>query len=277
MFTVEAGQTAFITGGGQGIGLAIATALAHKGVKVAIADVDEEALSRAASMLSEHTTVQAHSLDVRDREAFAHIADDVEHALGPVDLLINNAGIAAGAPMADMTYADWDWVLGINFGGVVNGIQTFVPRMLGRGAPAYIVNTASGAGLVATNSGVLYTTSKFAVVGLSEALRLELEPRGIGVSVLCPGPVATRILQNTKNLSDTAPDAPVLQQAAADEALESVSAFLAAGTDPADVASMVLDAIDAGRLHIFTDRLIHKLLVARHDQLLAALPGNQRY
>src|SRR6185503_2106768 len=121
-----------------------------------------------------------------------------EAKLGPVSLLFNNAGVAGHAPALKITYELWDWSTGVNLMGVINGVQTFLSRMAERGQGGHIVNTASGAGLAAVGSGVLYHTAKFAVVGMSEALHGELAPLGIGVSVLCPGPVATDILARTR-------------------------------------------------------------------------------
>jgi len=203
-----AGRTAFITGGAQGIGLGIARELARNGVSLALADVNRTALDAAVTELSSTTDVLAVELDVRDRDRYAQVADEVEARLGDVSLLFNNAGVAGGVPIAELGYDDWDWMLGINLHGVVNGIQTFLPRMIERGGDAHIVNTASGAGLVEAGAGVLYTTSKFAVVGMSESLRSELADRGIGVSVLCPGPVATDIVSNSVSLGP-AKDGPV--------------------------------------------------------------------
>src|SRR5215469_15133582 len=191
------GMTAFITGGARGIGLGIARAFAQDGAKLALVDIEEAALNAARTELSELTSVEIFMLDVRDRAAYARVADEAEARLGPVSILCNNAGVAWGSNVPHLSYEQWDWVLGINLNGVINGIQTFLPRMIERKVATHIVNTASGAGLIAEGSGILYTTSKFAVVGLSEALRRELEPFRIGVSVLCPGPVATSILQNT--------------------------------------------------------------------------------
>jgi NAD(P)-dependent dehydrogenase (short-subunit alcohol dehydrogenase family) len=191
------GRTAFITGGARGIGLGIARAFAREGTKLALVDIDEAALNAARTELGVRTSVETFVLDVRDREAYARVADEVEARLGPVSILCNNAGVAASADVAHMTYELWDWVMGINLNGVINGIQTLVPRMIEHKIPAHIVNTASGAGLIAEGSGLQYATSKFAVVGLSEGLRWELERFGIGVSVLCPGPVATSIIPNT--------------------------------------------------------------------------------
>ncbi len=264
------GQTAFITGGANGIGLGIARAFAKAGVKLALADIDEAALAAAKSELSKVTAVETFILDVRDRSAFARVADETEARLGPVSILCNNAGVAGDQHVTRMTYEYWDWVLGINLNGVINGIQTFLPRMLKRGGDAHIVNTASGAGLVATPGVLLYATSKFAVVGLSESLRLALEPYQIGVSVLCPGPVNTQIISNTR---ETQPDLPSGVEAKAWEAaLAPAKAMLAAGVDPNDVGNMVLAAVKANQLYIHTDRMVKGLIEARTKALLDAMP-----
>src|SRR5437016_1447959 len=132
-----ASATAFITGGAQGIGLGIARALAGRGVKLALADINAEALDAARNELSDITAVETRVLDVRDREAYAAVADEVESALGPVSLLFNNAGVASHVHVKRMTYEHWDWALGVNLDGVVNGIQTFVPRMCARKEGGY--------------------------------------------------------------------------------------------------------------------------------------------
>ncbi len=264
------GKVAFITGGARGIGLGIARAFARNGVKLALADIDQAALAAAKSELSELTAVETCILDVRDRPAYARVADETESRLGPVSILCNNAGVAGAQHVTRLTYEYWDWVLGINLNGVINGIQTFLPRMLKRGDGGYIVNTASGAGLAATSAGILYTTSKYGVVGLSESLRLELEPLGIGVSVLCPGPVNTQIISNTRA---TQPESPSAEETKRLEvALAQANAFLAAGTDPNEVGEMVLAAIKANRLFIHTDRLVAGLIESRTRALLDALP-----
>jgi NADP-dependent 3-hydroxy acid dehydrogenase YdfG len=147
--TDVAGRTAFITGGANGIGLGIARAFAAAGAKVALADIDAAALERAGAELGAVTQVATQVLDVRDREGWVRAADAVEAALGPVSLLFNNAGVAGHAPAVKLTYELWDWSTGINLHGVINGVQTFLPRMVERGAGGHIVNTASGAGLCA--------------------------------------------------------------------------------------------------------------------------------
>jgi NAD(P)-dependent dehydrogenase (short-subunit alcohol dehydrogenase family) len=168
-----------------------------------------------------------------------------------------------------MSYETWDWVIGVNLHGVYNGIQTFVPRMIERGNGGHVVNTASGAGLVVASSGFLYATSKFGVVGLSEALHEELARYDIGVSVLCPGPVATDIVLNTANLRP-AGDVP---STAVQAALARSHDWLAGGTPPDAVGQMVLAAIVAGRLHILTDDLVADMVTQRARRILDALPS----
>jgi len=192
------GRIAFITGGANGIGLGIARAFARAGAKLALADIDDGALAAAKAELEAITQVETFHLDVRDRAGFASVADEIERALGTVSLLFNNAGVAAGAPPADMTFDLWDFGIGINLHGVINGIQTFLPKMIASGLGGHIVNTSSGAGLAPVTT-TLYATAKYAVVGMSESLYSELHSAGIGVSVLCPGTVATDIVNRTAN------------------------------------------------------------------------------
>lgn len=259
------GRVAFITGGAQGIGLGIARALAREGVKLAIADVNAEALKQAQEELSTLTQAEAFELDVRDRDQYAAVADEAERRLGPVTMLFNNAGVAGGASVTNMTYEMWDWVIGVNLMGVVNGVQTFLPRMLERGGDAHIVNTASGAGLVVIGSGVMYNTSKFAVVGMSEALRNALSRRDIGVSVLCPAFVTTGIAENSAALS------PVGRTPADTRTAAKLEESKIRGASIDAVGELVLDAVREGRLYIFTDDEIGPHLEQRHQVLLDAL------
>jgi NAD(P)-dependent dehydrogenase (short-subunit alcohol dehydrogenase family) len=274
MFMTDvAGRTAFITGAANGIGLGIARAFGRAGAKLALADLDVAALGRASAELREITAVETVDLDVRDREAYVRAADRVEGELGPVSLLFNNAGVAGAAPAVLLTYELWDWAIGINLHGVIHGIQTFLPRMAARGAGGHIVNTASGAGLAATASGVLYSTAKFAVVGMSETLHLELAPTGIGVSVLCPGPVATDILARTAE-TQPAPAEPLTeeQRQRRAEGIELMTRILKQGVSPDRVGEMVLEAVLADRLYIHTDRIMAPAIEARARALLDAMP-----
>ncbi|HTO55360.1 MAG TPA: SDR family NAD(P)-dependent oxidoreductase [Myxococcota bacterium] len=267
------GRTAFITGGANGIGLGIARAFGRAGAKLALADRDVAALERARKELGELTPVETVLLDVRDRAAYARAADAVERALGPVSLLFNNAGVAGGAPAHKLTYELWDWAIGINLHGVIHGIQTFLPRMAERGAGGHIVNTASGAGLAATPAGVLYSTAKFAVVGLSETLQLEAAALGVGVSVLCPGPVATDIIARTAETQPPANESLTdAERALRAERAKLMTRVLQQGVTPDRVGEMVLEAVLANRLYIHTDRVMEQPIQARARALLEALP-----
>jgi len=235
-------------------------------------DRDEAALGRARAELSKITRVETATFDVRDRESFAREADRIEAQLGPVSLLFNNAGVAGGGAAVKMTYALWDWGLGINLTGVVNGIQTFLPRMAERGEGGHIVNTASGAGLVHSGSGVLYHTAKYGVVGLSEALNAELKPNRIGVSVLCPGPVATNIIENTMRAQPGMETLTEAQRAVIQERLARTKKFLDGGVQPDAVGDMVLAAVKGNQLYIHTDRMVAPMIEARTKALLDAMP-----
>ena len=272
--TEVAGRTAFITGGANGIGLGIARAFAGAGAKVGLVDIDAAALERAKAELSKTTEVETAVLDMRDRAGFTRAADQIEAGLGPVSLVVNNAGVAGGAPSPKLTYELWDWGLDINLGGVVNGVQTFLSRMVERGGGGHIVNTASGAGLAASASGTLYCTAKFAVVGMSESLSAELDPLGIGVTLLCPGPVATDIISRTRELQ------PSVAKEMTDEQRENarartalMSKFLQDGLKPDDVGIMVLNAVRENRLYVPTDRTMADMIQARCKALLDAMPA----
>ena len=268
-----ANRTAFITGGANGIGLGIARALARAGVKLALVDLDAAALERAQAELSDLTQVATAVLDVRDRVTYARVADEVEAKLGPVSILVNNAGVAGGAPANRLTYELWDWGMGINLDGVINGVQTFLPRIAERGAGGHIVNTASGAGLWAAGGGVLYSTAKFAVVGMSEALGAELESQGIGVTVLCPGPVATDIIERTRAAQPKVTRSMSSTQLSNAQARQKVMKdALAQGVSPDAVGEMVLTAIRENRLYVHTDRSSAAPIAARTEALLAAMP-----
>lgn len=269
------GRTAFITGGANGIGLGIARSFARAGAKLGLADVDAAALARAKAELQAVAPVETFQLDVRDRDAFAAAAEATERALGPVSLLFNNAGVASGAPAAKLTYELWDWSIGINLYGVINGVQTFLPKMVERGEGGHIVNTASGAGLAATGAGVLYTTPKFGVVGMFEALHGELASAGIGVSVLCPGPVATGIVRRSADAAPkTGEGLSKEQEKLVAERLDRSNRWLQRdGVSIDEVGEMVLAAVRGNSLYIHTDRLVEPLIKARTQALIEAMPS----
>lgn len=270
------GRTAFITGGANGIGLGIARSLAREGAKLALVDIDSGALATAKAELQSMTQVETYVLDICDREAFAATADEVERVLGPVTLLFNNAGVAAASSIGGLTYELWDWALSINLIGVINGIQTFLPRMIKNGQGGHIVNTSSGAGLVAFGNGVLYTTTKFAVVGLSEELKVspELKAAGIDVSVLCPARVATDIVKRTVESTPkgNALIPEELQKKMAENVEKAGKALHQYGLSIDVVGDMVLKGIQENATFILTDRQMEGPLKARAEELLKSLP-----
>lgn len=271
------GQVAFITGGAQGIGLSMARALVHEGARVAIADLDRDALDTACDELERRAGAEAvagFELDVRDREAFASTADLVESRLGPVSVLCNNAGVRLPDSLPELGYELWDTVVGINLDGVYNGVQTFLPRMLERGGAGHIVNTASAAGLathpnssLVGSSGLTYRASKSAVIALSEALGFDLKAAGhpIGVTVLCPGLVGTNISSNSA-VRGGATAARREQAKRGDAMLHEV------GMDADLVGGMVVDAIRDDRLYLHTDRDMAAAIADRSQALLDAMP-----
>jgi NAD(P)-dependent dehydrogenase (short-subunit alcohol dehydrogenase family) len=188
------GATALVTGAASGIGRETAYALARRGADLAICDVDEPGLAESERRIRElGRAVLARRVDVADRAAMSAFAEEVHRGVEAVDLLVNNAGVAVGARFLDTPLEDWEWVVRINLFGVVHGCHFFVPPMVRRRRPGHVVNVASMIGFVATSPLAAYAATKFAVVGLSEALREELRPFGIGVTAVCPGIIDTAI------------------------------------------------------------------------------------
>lgn len=194
-----AGKVAFVTGGASGIGLGLAKVLVQAGMKVVMADVRQDHLDEALAWFAAQghvAEILGLRLDVTDRTAYAQAADAAERTFGKIHLLVNNAGIGLLGPLKLAGYSDWDWGLGVMIGGVINGIQTFLPRMLAHGEGGHIVNTSSMAALIPINNAAIYITAKAAVLGLSEVMRGELAADNIGVSAFCPGPVQTNIRES---------------------------------------------------------------------------------
>jgi NAD(P)-dependent dehydrogenase (short-subunit alcohol dehydrogenase family) len=261
------GKVAFITGGGSGVGLGLARAFVAAGMKVAIADVRDDHLEEAKAALGDD--VVAIRLDVTDRDAFGRAADETERALGNVHVLCNNAGVNLFNDIADATYQDWDWVLGVNLGGVVNGIVTFVPRIKAHGDGGHVVNTASMAAFVAGPGAGIYTTAKFGVHGLSDALRWSLLPHGIGVSMVCPGLVKSKIYE-----SDLIRPAELSTQVtpADEEFMRILPGLHDAGMDPDEIGEKVLRAIRRNDFYVFTHPDHREELREIFDETLAAFP-----
>jgi NAD(P)-dependent dehydrogenase (short-subunit alcohol dehydrogenase family) len=271
--TTLGGKTAFVTGGASGIGFALAEALIRAGSHVVIADVEAGALERARGMLEgKGTRVTTAVLDVTDRAAFARARDQAIAAHGAVHLLFNNAGVNAAGPVHTLTWKDWDWVMGVNLGGVINGVQTFLPELLRHGAEAHLINTASVGGLVGMKNLAIYNAAKFGVVGLSEALRADLKPSRVNVSVLCPGIVTTALTTSDRNrpahLRNAAAPAPVAAGAPADVAAPNPVAMSAD-----ELAAFVVAAITANRFWIVSHPEFMPLIEQREQSILASFQG----
>ena len=276
------GKTAFVTGGASGMGLAMARSFAKAGMKVVVADIEQTALDAVqAEFESSNTEFLALKLDVTDRDAMEQAAAAAEARFERVHVLCNNAGVAVGGPIDQMAYNDWDWVVGVNIGGVVNGIQAFLPRIKAHGEGGHVVNTASMAGHLAIPGLSVYTATKFAVVGISETMRADLANANIGVSVLCPGIVNTNIFTSERNRPTTLAGTSSVLLASADASPTEQAARLAelqAGAlDPAVVGDMVLHAIREDEFYIFSHPELKPMADARQDELAGAYARWQTY
>jgi NAD(P)-dependent dehydrogenase (short-subunit alcohol dehydrogenase family) len=268
------GKVAFITGGASGIGLGIAGAFLEAGMKVVIADLRRDHIDSSVASLgrSAKTAGSLHAirLDVTDRAAMAAAADETERVFGKLHVLVNNAGIGIQGPFQGITYADWDFGLGVNLGGVINGIQTFLPRIRAHQEGGHIVSTASLAALVPMPSAfVIYAAAKAAVVTISEAIRGDLANDNIGVSVLCPGPVRTNIGELAKNRPPQFGVGDAYREA--EEAGATRVAFPSM-LEPADVGALVLNAVRNNDFYIITHGEWRSQAAARHAAVLAAMP-----
>jgi NAD(P)-dependent dehydrogenase (short-subunit alcohol dehydrogenase family) len=270
---VVAGKTAFITGGASGIGLGIAAAVVEAGMKAVLADLRQDHIDAALTAFDSRgqlKKVHAIRVDVTDRTAMAAAADETEGVFGKLHVLVNNAGVGIQGPFKGISYADWDFGLAVNLGGVINGLQTFLPRIRAHTEGGHIVNTASLAALVPMPAQfVIYQTAKAAVVTLSEAIRSELAQQNIGVSVLCPGPVRTNIHELAKNRPAQFSVGDAFR--AAEDAGANYVPFPSM-MDPAEVGALVLKAVRNNELYIVTHGEWRPMAEARHAALIAAMP-----
>jgi len=267
------GKVAFITGGANGAGFGMAQVFSKNGMKVVIADIRRDSLDRAMAHFRNNPNVHAIGLDVADREAFSRAADEAERVFGKVHVVCNNAGINLFVPIEECTYNDWDWVMGVNFGGVVNGVQTFVPRIRKHGEGGHIVNTASMAAFLPSAAAGIYTASKFGVRGLSEALRLSLYPYNIGVSVFCPGLINSAIYESEKVRPQrfASPENTARSQ----QTMDLLPEIHKAGMEPEEVGEKVLAGIRRNALYIFSHPEFKEELQEIFDEALNSLPEEE--
>jgi NAD(P)-dependent dehydrogenase (short-subunit alcohol dehydrogenase family) len=267
-----AGRTAFVTGGASGIGLALGRAFAEAGMKVMLADIETGALDAALATHALGPNVRGVACDVADPASIERAARSTYQAFGNVHIVCNNAGVAAGGGIDTISLDNWRWVLDVNLMGVLHGIRAFLPHIRGHGEGGHIVNTASMAGF---NSGLgfsPYVASKFAVVGMSEGLSMQLKPYGIGVSVLCPGFVRTRISESGRNRQPRYGETPLLDASSPAAALvDEIKRRVEAGLDPAEVAVRVLSAIRENELYVFTHPDMRHELEERFANILSAM------
>lgn len=262
-----AGKVAVITGAGSGIGRALAQRCGEAGMHVVASDVEEGALTETVALVGGDTIGVL--VDVADHAQVDALAGAAYDTFGAVHLLCNNAGVFQAGVVWERTQADWEWVLGVNVWGIINGIRAFVPRMIAGGEEGHVVNTSSLAGLVSNAFSGPYNTSKFAALGLTESLAHDLRATGaaIGASVLVPGSVKTRIADSTRNRpADLAAGVGAEDAAFVDKALADMTST---GADPLTVADLVLDAVRSDQFVIPTSAGYDDQITHRAEALLA--------
>jgi NAD(P)-dependent dehydrogenase (short-subunit alcohol dehydrogenase family) len=265
------GKTAIVTGAASGIGLGIATALAEAGANVVIADIQKEAVEEAAHRLSgTNKRVMPVRIDVTLEQSVIDALAEAERNFGKLHIACNNAGVPMhGTPIIDVPPADWEFVLGVNVWGIVHGIRHFLPAILQHGEEGHIVNTASVAGFQnrrGTNQAP-YSMSKYAALSLSEALEHELEGSNVGVSVLCPGPIATNIARGARNR----PDHLGGPQIRTNDETVLAERLATTGLDPNRVGERVVDAIRTKTFYAFVGAVPADVIRGRHRRIEEAL------
>jgi NAD(P)-dependent dehydrogenase (short-subunit alcohol dehydrogenase family) len=262
-----AGRVAFVTGAASGIGFGIAAALGRAGMKLMLADIEQAPLNDAANRLRElDIDVHACLCDVSDRASVHAAAEATLNAFGKVHVVCNNAGVSSGGLLEECEPSDWDWVIGVNYLGVLHGCQAFIPHIKRQAEGGHIVNTSSMAGLLGGMAGWgPYNSTKFAVVGLTEVLRQEGREGGFGASVLCPGGVNTNIFDAPRNRPTR------FGPQRSKVAYSGTNTDMTKALDPMVVGDLVREAIIENRLYIFTDPRFRSMLERRFERILEDL------
>jgi NAD(P)-dependent dehydrogenase (short-subunit alcohol dehydrogenase family) len=268
-----AGKTAFVTGGASGIGLALGRSFAKAGMKVMLADIETDALAAAVKSLQRlGSDVRGIACDVADPVSLERAAEAAHEAFGKVHVVCNNAGVAGGSGIDNISLETWRWVLDVNLMGVLHGIRIFLPHIRAHGEGGHFVNTASMAGLSSGLGFSPYSTGKSAVVNMSEGLAWQLKPLGIGVTLLCPSYVRTRISDSGRNRPERYGPTLTPDPASQAGALAARSAELAgSGFDPAVVAERTLTAIREDELYVFTHPETHGEVKERFAAIVTAM------
>ena len=262
------GKAAFVTGGASGIGLALGRRLAEAGMRVMLADIEAEPLTKAvADLQAAGFEFRGVTCDVADAGSVSRAAEAAYAAFSRIHVLCNNAGVGGSGGIDPISIDDWRWVLDVNLLGVLNGIATFLPHIRAHGQGGHIVNTGSMAGLVSTLGFGPYSASKFAVLTMSEGLALELKPLDIGVTVLCPGWVRTRIVDSARNRQKQYGSSGTNQPTAL---AAQVAELIRTGLDPSAVAQAAVAAIERDELYVFTHPDMRPLVEGRFAAILAA-------
>jgi len=278
------GRIAFITGGASGIGLGMAKAFTKAGMKAVLADIREDHMDQARAYFKDagrEANVHIIKLDVTDRKAYEAAAADAEKKFGKIHVLCNNAGIGISSAVSEASYKDWDWGIDVNLNGVFNGVHALLPYIRKHGEGGHIVNTASMGGILQYSRSGVYVTTKFAVVGLSEALRFELSGENIGISAFCPGGVRTNIREWEKTrparFTDetkkpgAAPSGPPPSFRMNEETMKVLSRM---SHEPEAVGEMVLNGIRNNALYIFTSPEFRPGIEERFHAILAQIGDN---
>lgn len=264
------GKLAFITGGANGVGLGQAKVFGRAGCKVIITDINQDRLQQALAVLKEEN-IQAHSfvLDVTDRLAVEQVAKECEARFGTINLLFNTAGVSIFGALEKATYDDYDWQMGVNFGGTVNCIVTFLPRMLASGESSWILNTASLSALQGSPLAGIYCASKFAVLGLSESLEMSLAGSNVGVSCLLPANVNSNIAECASNRPSQFANSGHFQDP---RIMACLKELYSAGMDPEVLAEKTRQSMEKGDFYIIPYPEVRSALKERFTKILDSIP-----